>query len=119
MDACEGRPTDMTLGQNLRVSPSSFYIFFQSEGLILYCLRDLIWDGATVRIGIRGSIVAIQVARARIVTVVSVAQPVAAANTEREDSARFYFKKAMQSYAFILSPTSQRAIFFFIWMASK
>ena len=82
----------MTLGQNLRVSPSSFYIFFQSEGLILYCLRDLIWDGATVRIGIRGSIVAVQVARARIVTVVSVAQPVAAANTGFEESTRFFLK---------------------------
>ena len=55
MVACEGRPADMTLGLYLRVSPSSFDMFFQSERLTLLYIY-FIWTAPLFALAFEGAL---------------------------------------------------------------
>ena len=105
--ACEGRPTGMTLG----LLPTSLTVIFRYVlpiGKAHPLIHLLHLDRTPVRIGIRGGIVTIEVQRAGIVAVVSVAQTDRAANGVSEGSTCFY-RKAVQSYYNFMVSASQRA----------
>jgi hypothetical protein len=68
-------------------------MFFQSEWLTLLTLFSLYLHRAVVRIGIRGTIVAIEVAHAGIVAIVSVAQTNSTTQSAGEGSASFSSEK--------------------------
>lgn len=75
----------------------------------LYRIFGFVEERAPVRIGIRGGIVTIEVQRARIVTIVSIAQQFGTTQTAHGSSTGYRIGKRVQMYNIYFVSASQRA----------
>ena len=107
MVACEGRPTGMTLGLYLRVSPSSFDMFFQSERLTLLYIY-FIWTAPLFALAFEGALLPLSMhepARSPLLALPKRIEP----RTECLRDPPTLYKRAVQSYYIFMVSASQRA----------
>ena len=107
MVACEGRPTGMTLGLYLRVSPSSFDMFFQSERLTLLYIY-FIWTAPLFALAFEGALLPLSMHEPALSPLLALPKRIEP-RTECLRDPPTLSKRAVQSYYIFMVSASQRA----------
>lgn len=107
MVACEGRPTGMTLGLYLRVSPSSFDMFFQSERLTLLYIY-FIWTAPLFALAFEGALLPLSMHEPALSPLLALPKRIEQRTECLRDPPTLY-KRAVQSYYIFMVSASQRA----------
>lgn len=107
MVACEGRPADMTLGLYLRVSPSSFDMFFQSERLTLLYIY-FIWTAPLFALAFEGTLLPLSMHEPAWPPLLALPNRIEP-RTECLRDPPALIKRAVQSYYIFMVSASQRA----------
>lgn len=106
MVACEGRPADMTLGLYLRVSPSSFDMFFQSERLTLLYIY-FIWTAPLFALAFEGALLPLSMHEPALSPLLALPKRIEPRTECLRDPPTL--KRAVQSYYIFMVSASQRA----------
>lgn len=107
MVACEGRPTGMTLGLYLRVSPSSLDMFFQSERLTLLYIY-FIWTAPLFALAFEGALLPLSMHEPALSPLLALPKRIEP-RTECLRDPPTLSKRAVQSYYIFMVSASQRA----------
>ena len=105
--ACEGRPTGMTLGQYLRVSPPSLDMFFQSERLSLLYIY-FIWTAPLFALAFEGALLPLSMHEPALSPLLALPKRIEPRTECLRDPPTLY-KRAVQSYYIFMVSASQRA----------
>ena len=107
----------MTLGLYLRVSPSSFDIFFQSERLTLLYIY-FIWNAPLFALAFEGALLPLCMHEPALSPLLALPKRIEP-RTEYRGIHLLFMKRAVQSYYIFLLSASQRANFSVIYNISK
>ena len=101
MVACEGRPTGMTLGLYLRVSPSSFDMFFQSERLTLLYIY-FIWTAPLFALAFEGALLPLSMHEPALSPLLALPKRIAPRTEWLRDLPTFFIKSDAKIHTFIV-----------------